>query len=158
MQSDCLDLSFVINVPALSGGKVTVKSWHPRQQQVFQGQATYGNGGSGQYNLHVPNLMRDHAQQHAQAKANELSMNAITVQARVVGDPTINVAMDLQVNGTGTSLDSTYSMTSITHEFGMGGHTMSLCARPKPGAGQTSTSTTGEAVTTPIGSAGHGAA
>jgi hypothetical protein len=49
-------------------------------------------------------------------------------------------------------------MTSITHEFGMGGHTMSLCARPKPGAGQTSTSTTGEPVTTPVGSGPIGAA
>jgi phage protein D len=136
MQSDCLELNFTINVLALGGGMVTVKSWHPRQAQAFQGQATFGNGGGNtNYTFHVPNLMQDHAQQHAQSKANEIGMNAVTVYARVVGDPTINVAMDLQVNGTGTSLDSTYSFDSITHEFGMGGHTMHLGARTKVSGG-----------------------
>jgi hypothetical protein len=133
MSADSLDLSVVLNVPVNDGGTFMVKSWHPRQAQAFQGQATYGNGGSNQYVIHIPNLLQDHAQQHAQSKANELGKNAVTVRAHVVGDPTINIMMDLQVNGT-DAFDATYQMDSITHHFGYGGHTMDLVARVKSGS------------------------
>jgi hypothetical protein len=158
MKSDCLDLSFHLNTVANDGGTVTVKSWHPRMEQVFQGQATYGKGGSGRYNLHVPNLTQDHVQQHAISRANAIGMNAVTARATVVGDPTIDVAMDLAVNGT-DSFDGTYAFTSITHDFGMSGHTTHLLAQTKVSGGAgggTSTPATSN-TSTPLGQGGIGA-
>lgn len=133
MVSDALDLSIVRNIQASQGGQVQVLSWHPKSKQVFKGNASFGggggSGGSGllNYVFHIPNMLEDHAQQHAQSKADEIASHAITIRAVCVGDPSIDVNMALQING--TDFDGSYEMDSVTHVFGMRGHQMTICAR-----------------------------
>lgn len=129
MMGDFLGLGITYNVQAGKGANVTVKSWHPKKKQVFTGQATVGQGGV-QYQFHIPNLLQDHAQQWAQSKAEEISRHGVTIEADLVGDPTIDVGMGFQVNGT-TYFDMTYPMDSIHHSFGERGHTMTVTARSK---------------------------
>jgi hypothetical protein len=135
IQSDCLQLRIIRNVPADQTINVTVKSWHPLQKQVFTGTGTAGSGnGTLNYIYHAPNLLQDHVQQYAQAKANEHARHAITIEAEVVGDPAINVAMGLNVNGTG-GFDGQYEIDEIRHTFGMEGYTMIIVAKGTNGGG-----------------------
>jgi hypothetical protein len=129
--SDCLQLKLTRNVQASKDINVTVKSWHPRQKQVFTGQSNAsGLGGALNYVFHIPNLTQDHAQQHAQAKANEISRNALTLEAEVVGDTSIDIAMDLELSGTGF-FDGIFQMDKIHHAFGIDGYTMNITAKTK---------------------------
>lgn len=130
MVADFLRLNIKVNIPASQSIQVQVKSWHPRQQQVFLGNATAGGRVAGvvPYVFHIPNLMQDHAQQYAQSKANEVARHGLTLTADVVGDPTIDVAMGLLLTGTGY-FDSMYQIDTVHHEFGMRGYTMVITAK-----------------------------
>ena len=87
-----------------------------------------GSGGNQAYVYHIPNLLPQHVQQHARAKANEHARHELNLDAEVVGDPTIDIAMDLRLTGT-TYFDQSYQMDHIHHEFGMSGHVMTITAR-----------------------------
>lgn len=129
VKADFLNLKVRRNVTAGKTVNVTVNSWNPKQKQANTHTATVGgNGGPLNYNYHVPNLFMDHVQQYAIAKANEAARHEITIEAECVGDPTITLAMGLQLNGTGY-FDQAYTMDHIHHEFGIGGHTMTITAR-----------------------------
>ena len=103
---------------------------------MFTGNATagLGIGGTVNYEYHIPNLQQDHAQQHAQSKAQEHARHGLTLTAEVVGDPSIDVAMGLQLNGTGY-FDMMYQMDTIKHSFGMRGYRMSISAKLPTGTG-----------------------
>jgi hypothetical protein len=132
--ADFMSLRIRRNVQAGKDINVTVKSWNPRNKQVFQGTSNVaGSGGSQNYVYHIPNLNQEAANQHAKSKAKAHSRHELTVSAKVVGDPSIDVSMGLQVNGT-TFFDQVYEIDGIHHDFGMTGHTMSITARsPKEG-------------------------
>jgi hypothetical protein len=129
MAADFLNLRVRRNIQAGKSINVTVKSWNPKQKQVFQDQSNVqGSGSSQNYVYHIPNLLQDHVTQHAKAKANEAARHELTLDAELVGDPSIDVAMDLVLSGTGF-FDQAYQMDSIHHEFGMGGHRMTITAK-----------------------------
>lgn len=135
--SDCLELQVIENGPASSGGNVKVNSWHPKSKQAFNGNAQISSnagegGGQSNYNIHIPNLLQDHADQYAKSIAKEIGRNALTIIATVIGDPTIDVGMALQVNG--TDFAGSYEIEGITHMFGMRGYTMRIVAKSEAGS------------------------
>lgn len=133
--SDCLDLVVSRNVQAGKSIKVTYKSWHPRQKQVFQGETTIsGKGGPLEFNFHVPNLQQEHVDKYAKSTATERARHEINVSATVVGDPSVNAGMGLQLSGT-QFYDGTYDIDTVTHNFGMSGHRTHIVARG-PGQGR----------------------
>jgi phage protein D len=135
MRADFLDLRIRRNIQAGKNVKVTVKSWHPRKKQVYEGQAEVGgNGGSSEYVYHIPNLTQEHAQRHAKSRADDHARHALTLTATCVGDPSIDVAMALQLSGT-NAFDRQYQMDCVHHDFGMRGHTMTITAKLPTGAG-----------------------
>ncbi len=130
MVADFFRLNIRRNIQASKTVNVTVKSWNPKKKQVFVGQGTAGGTAPGtvNYTYHIPNLQQDHAQQHANARAREHARHALTLSAEVVGDPTIDVAMALQLAGTGF-FDQEYEMDTVHHTFGMAGHKMTITAK-----------------------------
>jgi hypothetical protein len=133
MIADFMALKIRRNVQAGKTHKVSVRSWHPKKKEVFQYESNVeGNGGPINHSYHIPNLLQDHVKQYAKSRANELARHELTVHASVVGDPTVNVAMGLQLNGT-TFWDQTYEMDTIHHEFGMTGHRTNITARSGKG-------------------------
>lgn len=129
--SDCLELQIIENGQA-QGGQVKVNSWHPKSKEAFSGDGQISSnagsgGGQSNYNIHIPNLLQDQAQQWAKSIGKEISRNAITVIAHVIGDPAIDVGGALQVNG--TDFAGSYPIDAITHMFGMRGYTMRIVAR-----------------------------
>jgi hypothetical protein len=132
--SDATVLKISRNVQAGKNISVSVSSWHPKKKQVFNYSSNVeGSGGTSAHNYNVPNLLQDHVTKYAKSRAKELARHEYTVHATVVGDPSINVAMGLQLNGTGY-FDQLYEMDTVHHEFGMSGYTTSITARsPKSG-------------------------
>lgn len=129
MIADFMHLSIRRNIQAGKGIAVTVKSWHPKQKQVFSDTSNVeGKGGPIKYNYHIPNLLQEHVSKHARSEANEKARHELTLSASVVGDPTINVAMGLQLTGTGF-WDQTYQMDTVHHQIGMSGHRTNITAR-----------------------------
>jgi hypothetical protein len=121
------------NIQAGKTTNVKVRAWHPKKKEVFKGESNVeGRGGPINHQYDVPNHLQDHVQQYAKARADELTRHELTVHATVVGDPTVNVAMNLQLNGTGY-WDQTYEMDTVHHEFGMSGHLTSITARDRKG-------------------------
>jgi len=133
MIADFMVLKIRRNIQAGKTHKVTVKSWHPKKKEVFEYESNVeGNGGPINHSYHIPNLLKDHVQQYATERANRLTRHELTLHATVVGAPTVNVAMGLQLNGTGF-WDQTYEMDTVHHEFGMSGHRTSITARSGKG-------------------------
>ncbi len=131
--SDALSLSVKRNVQAGKPIKVTVKSWHSHERKLFTGQATLGgNGSEVEYVYHLPNLMMDHVQQHAKAKAQDHGRHEIEVRARCVGDPTIDIAAPLSLRG--SDFDGDYPIDSIAHTLATE-HTMDIVAKDRSGGG-----------------------
>jgi hypothetical protein len=129
MSADFMGLRIRRNVQAGKSVAVTVKSWHPKQKKVFSETSNVeGRGGPINYNYHIPNLLKDHVKRHAQSQATEKSRHELTLSADIVGDPTINIGMGLQLNGTGF-WDQLYEMDTIHHVFGMRGHRTHITAR-----------------------------
>lgn len=137
ISADFTSLRIKHNIQAAKGVAVTVKSWHPKLKQAFTATSNVESKlglGSSPYNYHIPNLEQDHVTQHAKSAAMERARHEYTVQASVVGDPTIAAGMDLQIKGTGY-FDQSYQMDCVHHEFGMSGHKTSITAR-SAGAGR----------------------
>lgn len=129
MSADFMTLRVRRNVQAGKGIAVNVKSWHPKKKQVFNYSSNVsGNGTTINHDHDIPGLLQDHVKQYAKSRANELARHEFTINATVVGDPSVNVAMGLQLNGTGY-FDQTYEMDSVHHEFGMSGHRTTLTAK-----------------------------
>lgn len=129
ISTDFMGLKIRRNVQAGKGISVNVKSWHPKNKQVYQDSSNVdGNGGPTNYSYHIPNLLQDHVKQHAKARANEHARHELTLHADVAGDPSINVAMALVVSGTGY-FDQSYEMDVVHHTLGMSGHRMTITAK-----------------------------
>lgn len=129
MAADFMVLRIRRNIQAGKNIQVTVDAWHPKKKQVFSYSSNVeGNGGPVQHTYHIPNYLMDHVKQYAKARADEIARHEITIHATVAGDPTVNVNMSLQLNGTGY-WDGVYQMDAVHHEFGMSGHRTSITAR-----------------------------
>jgi len=139
LSADFTNLRIKHNIQAAKGAAVTFKSWNPKMKQAFTATSNVESRlglGSAPYNYHIPNLQQDHVSQYAKSVAKDLTRHEYTIQASVVGDPTISAGMDLQINGTGY-FDQSYQMDSVHHEFGMSGHKTNITAR-SAGAGRSS--------------------
>lgn len=133
MASDAMVLRVRRNIQAGKTIQVKISSWHPKKKEVFNYTSNVeGNGGPSVHNYHIPNLLKDHVQQYAKSRANEMARHELTVHATVAGDPKVNVAMGLQLTGTGI-FDQMYEMDTVHHEFGMSGHRTSITARSGKG-------------------------
>ena len=127
-KADFLSLRICRNIQAGKPIKVSVKSFHAGQKKTYVG--SYSIGGAGQtveYNYHLPGHSQDHADHHARVKCKEHARHELQLSATLVGDPLIDVAMKLQLNG--TPFAQGFDMDSIRHTFGYGGHTMQISAR-----------------------------
>jgi hypothetical protein len=133
--SDATRLQVKQNLQAGKNINVNVKSWNPRNKQAYMGQSNTGGGGSGSLtaNYHVPVLDQAHAQQYAKARAAELGRHAVTVTVTVIGDPSINQGMGLQLAGTASA--GLYEIDSISHDFGMSGYMMTITAKTMSSGG-----------------------
>lgn len=128
ISADCLHLHVRRNVQAGKSIKATVKAWHPKQKQVFSFSSTVGgNGGPIEYNYHVPTLEQDLVEKRAKSQAAERASHELNVNATVVGDPSVQAGMGLQLNG--TDFDQLYEIETVHHEFGMSGHLTSIQAK-----------------------------
>lgn len=124
MVSDALHLVVIMNLTAAQTGTQGL-SHNPHDQQVYQGQGNGGGRFTAKY--HIPARDQEHIQQYMQARQDEISRHALTVQATVVGDPNINPFGSLSLSGTG--LDGSFNIDQVVHSFGMRGYTMSITAR-----------------------------
>lgn len=123
-----LRLSLALNVQAGKTLKVNVKSWHTKKKKTIEATKTLnGNGGTLTWNYRQPGLEQDHADDLALKKLTEHSRHELTLDVEMVGDPSIDVGMGLQLQG--TAFDQTFEMDSIHHSLGQGGHTMRITAK-----------------------------
>jgi hypothetical protein len=133
IRADFTKLTITRNIPAGKTINVKVNSWNPSDKQAYKKEATVGgSGGPLEYNYDIPNLKQDHVDQHAKSRANELARNELKLSASVVGDPSCNVSMGLQLTGTGY-WDQMYEMDCVHHEIGMSGHRTNITARSGKG-------------------------
>jgi hypothetical protein len=129
ISADCIELHVCRNVQAGKTIAATVKSWHPKKKQVFSYTSNVaGVGGPINYNYHIPTLTQDHAQKHAKSQAAEKARHELRVAATVVGDPSVQAGMSLQLNGT-DYFDQTFDIDTVHHDFGMSGHRTHITAR-----------------------------
>ena len=129
MSADFMTLRVRRNIQAGKSIAVNVKTWHPKKKQVFNYTSNVpGNGTTINHDHDIPGLLQDHVQQYAKSRANELARHELTISATVAGDPSVNVAMGLQLNGTGY-FDQAYQMDTVSHEFGMSGHRTNITAK-----------------------------
>jgi phage protein D len=129
--ADFLRLTVGYNVQAGKTANVTVKSWHSSKKKLLEHKATIqGSTGQTSYTYHIPGLTQDHVEQYAKKKALEHTRHEYTIRAECVGDPSIDVAMSLQLTGT-QYFDQQYAIDEIHHRFGMDGHSMEIHATSK---------------------------
>jgi hypothetical protein len=129
ISADCVQLRINRNVQAGKTISATVKSWHPKQKKVFTYKSNVtGNGGPIEYSYHIPTLLQDHVTKRAQSQANEKARHELTVDATVVGDPSVQAGMSLSLSGT-HYFDQIYDIDTVHHEIGMSGHRTHIVAR-----------------------------
>lgn len=129
ISADCIELRVRRNIHAGKTISATVKSWHPKKKQVFSYTSNVdGNGGPINYSYHVPALLQDHVTKRAKSQAAEKARHEFTVTATVVGDPTVQAGMGLQLTGT-NYFDQVFEMDTVQHDFGMPGHLTHITAR-----------------------------
>lgn len=140
---DCLHLDISRNIQAGKSITTKVHSWNQKEKKIHKGEAKVpGAAGNLKYTYHIPNLTPEHAEKHAKSKAKDHSSHELTLTAECVGDPDIDVAMDLQL--TGNAFAQTFELQTIHHSIGKK-HSMRLAGKSAK-AGRTpssSTSTTG---------------
>jgi hypothetical protein len=79
------------------------------------------------YNYRTPGLQQDHADDLAMNKANEDARHEVEVQLNLVGDPSIDVGMGLQLIG--TAFAQTFEMDQICHDISEHGYRMQVIAK-----------------------------
>jgi hypothetical protein len=79
------------------------------------------------YNYRSPGLEQDHADDLATNKANEHARHEVEVQLNLVGDPSIDVGMGLQLIG--TAFAQTFEMDRICHDISEHGYRMQVIAK-----------------------------
>lgn len=126
--SDCLSLNIRHNLQAGRPQQVTVKGWHPKKREIVSSSSNVGgNGPARSYNYQVPTITQDGASRHSKSEAAEKARHEFTISATVVGDPSVQVGMGLQLSG--SDFDQTFDIDCVHHDFGMSGHLTHITAR-----------------------------
>lgn len=133
ISSDCVELKVSHNLQAGRPIAVTVKGWHPKKRQIFRYTSNVeGSGPMREWSYQVPTLTQDHATRRAKSEATERARHEFLVTATVVGDPSVQAGMGLQLSG--SDFDQVFEIDHVAHEFGMSGHLTHIAARsPKSG-------------------------
>lgn len=95
---------------SLASPKVTVKSWNPRLKRMFE----YSVGQTGGTTLIRPNLTQNEVERLAISRQAALAAQAVLVRASMPGETTLAPGSPIQIQGTGTILDTTYVVRSIS--------------------------------------------
>jgi hypothetical protein len=134
MVSDCLDIRVRHNLDASAPRQVTVSGW--KHSEKKNNTATYTAPGTGtpiQDYQEIPNVEPTQAQEYALNKAEQGASHEWELQVTVVGDPSIKVSGNIQLSGTGTVMDQTYPIDTVTHNFGINGYTTTVNSKGKKG-------------------------
>lgn len=126
---DFLSLHLGINCQAGKTISVNVKSWHQKKKQTISSTKTVKGhiGKTLTYNYRSPGLEQDHADDLAMNKANEAARHELEIELHLVGDPSIDVGMGLQL--VGTAFAQSFEMDHICHTIGERGYTMQITAK-----------------------------
>lgn len=82
------------------------------------------------YTENQPGMSQKQARKHAGAKADQLSRLDREVEFRFPGDPALTIDSTVQLSGTGTAFDQTYTVDQITHWYSVvEGYTMEVRIR-----------------------------
>lgn len=136
ISADCLQLRISHNLQAGRPQEITVKGFHSKERKIITSVSNVsGKGPKRSFIYHVPTIDDDRASRHAKSEAAERSRQEITVTAVIVGDPTVQAGMKLQLNG--TDFDQSLDIDTVQHDFGMSGHTTHITAK-SAGAGRDS--------------------
>jgi phage protein D len=148
---DFISMNILLNLQAAKTIEVNVNSWNQKKKQTFTAQKKLLGLGSSSltYNYRTPGLEQDHVDDLATNKAAEHARHEVEVQVHLVGDPTIDVGMGLQL--VGTAFAGTLEMDHISHTISEHGYTMQITAKSAR-AGRSSGSGSGES--TPAGEGG----
>lgn len=135
---DAIHLDISRNIQAGKSVRTEVHSWNQKAKKVHKGEASVpGAKGQLKYTYHIPNLEPAHAEKHAKSKAKDHASHELTLAAECVGDPDIDIAMDLQLSG--NAFAQLFELQTIHHSIGENGHSMRLSAKSAK-AGRTPTS------------------
>lgn len=133
IRADCLQLNVRHNLQAGRPHAVSVKGWHPKKKQIFSYTSNVeGSGPKRTWNYQVPTPTQERVERHARSEATEKARHEFNVTATVVGDPSVQAGMGLQLNG--TDFDQVFDIDCVQNDFGMSGHRTHITARsPKQG-------------------------
>jgi hypothetical protein len=139
---DFISLEILLNLQAAKTIEVNVNSWNQKKKQTFISQKRIlGMSGPLIYNYRTPGLEQDHVDDLATNKAAEHARHEVEIQVTLVGDPTIDVGMGLQL--VGTAFAGTYEMDHIAHTISEHGYMMAITAKSaRAGRGSDSGSST----------------
>jgi phage protein D len=128
-KGDFIQMGLSLNLQAAKTIEVNVLSWHQKKKKTLTAKKTAKGqiGSTLTYNYRAPGLEQDHVDDLAMNKANEHARHEIEVQATLVGDPSIDVGMGLQLIG--TAFAQTLEMDHISHSIGKHGYTMEITAK-----------------------------
>jgi phage protein D len=148
---DFLQLHVGINCQAGKTISVNVKSWHQKKKQTISSTKTVKGhiGKTLTYNYRAPGLEQDHADDLAKNKADEHARHEVEAKLNLVGDPSIDVGMGLQLIG--TAFAGTFEIDHICHTINEHGYTMQITAKS---ARQGRSSGSGISDSTPSGDLG----
>jgi hypothetical protein len=145
-------MNILLNLQAAKTIEVNVDSWNQKKKQTFTSQKKLlGFTGAKPlvYNYRTPGMEQDHVDDLAENKVAEHSRHEVEVHVHLVGDPSIDIGMGLQL--VGTAFAQTYEMDQICHNISEHGYTMEITAKPaRPGR----SSGEGSGETTPSSEAG----
>ena len=126
---DFLRLGILLNLQASKSIEVNAESWHQKKKQTFTSQKKLLGfiNPSLVYNYRTPGMEQDHLDDLTTNKASELARHEVEIHALLVGDPSIDIGMGLQL--VGTAFAQTYEMDQICHWIGPEGYTMDITAK-----------------------------
>jgi hypothetical protein len=111
------------------GVKVTVKSWHSRNNHAAVVTVGSTAATAQAYNIVRPGLTPDQATTFANRYLAELTRHERTISGSVPGDLLLTPRVMMRLDGTGTGFDQTYYPVEIVRHIGDGGFTMDFTAK-----------------------------
>lgn len=124
-RSDALRLSITRNYQAGKTIDVTVKSWNQKKKKAYEGKKSVsGSGGTSKFEYEIAGLEQDQADEFAEARAKEHASHELMLSAHCIGDPSCVPGMGLQLIG--TPFAQTFTINTVTHNFGYDGYTMDI--------------------------------
>ena len=114
--------------------KSVVRSWNSKDKKVIKSEKELSGSGEGEllYEYRVPGLNQEQADKIAEKRLAENTRHEISIEVSAPGDTSIDVRMKLQLSGTGTAFDQSYSIDTIEHAISFdGGYRMNIRGKSK---------------------------